>query len=579
MTAFSKKIIRNPIPDHVHTLPAELHPVLRRVLAARGISSEAELKLDLDQLLPASRLSGTAEAAILLHQVLEQGGQILVVGDFDTDGATSSALAVRALRLMGAKDVRFLVPNRFEFGYGLSPEIVSKALQQSPDLLVTVDNGISSIEGVAAANAAGVPVLITDHHIPGDELPMAAVLVNPNLAGDSFPSKCLAGVGVIFYVMLALRARLRDQGWFKAQGLKDPNLADLLDLVALGTVADVVPLDRNNRIMVHQGLRRIRAGRGCTGINALVEVANRSRARLVASDLGFAVAPRLNAAGRLDDMSDGIDCLLTDDPTVAQRMTHQLDELNRTRQRIEGEMLQQALAGLDELLSQEENLLPMGLCIYRQDWHQGVTGILASRVREHLHRPVIAFAPAQEGTLKGSARSVPGLHIRDVLAEVAARHPGLLERFGGHAMAAGMSLREEQFELFCTSFDEEVRRHLSAEDLHGVIHSDGSLDAHEMSLDLAECLRSAGPWGQGFPEPRFDGEFRIISQRIVGERHLKLVLSPDGSDLQLSAIAFNQADNMTDAERAYFAYRLDVNEFRGERSVQLVIEHIEPSAS
>ena len=323
-------------------------------------------------------------------------------------GPQAVRLAVRALRLMGVKDVRFLVPNRFEFGYGLSPEIVSKALQQSPDLLVTVDNGISSIEGVAAANAAGVPVLITDHHIPGEELPEAAVLVNPNLAGDSFPSKCLAGVGVIFYVMLALRARLRDQGWFKAQGLKDPNLADLLDLVALGTVADVVPLDRNNRIMVHQGLRRIRAGRGCTGINALVEVANRSRARLVASDLGFAVAPRLNAAGRLDDMSDGIDCLLTDDPTVAQRMTHQLDELNRTRQRIEGEMLQQALAGLDELLSQEENLLPMGLCIYRQDWHQGVTGILASRVREHLHRPVIAFAPAQEGTLKGSARSVPG---------------------------------------------------------------------------------------------------------------------------------------------------------------------------
>jgi len=575
LTAFSKKIIRNPVAARGDALPDELHPVLRRVLAARGIRCEAELRLDLDRLLPPSLLSGTAEAAALLHRTLEQGGRILILGDFDTDGATSCALAVRALGLMGAENVGFLVPNRFEFGYGLSPEIVAKALEQGPDLLVTVDNGISSIEGVAAANAAGVPVLVTDHHIPGEKLPDAAVLVNPNLPGDGFPSKSLAGVGVIFYVMLALRARLRERGWFEARGLAEPNLAALLDLVALGTVADVVPLDHNNRILVQQGLRRIRAGRGCIGINALIEAANRSRARLVAADLGFAIAPRLNAAGRLDDMSQGIACLLTDDPGAARKMALQLDGLNRTRRRIEGEMLQQALAGLDELLAQEGSRLPLGLCIHRQDWHQGVTGILAARIREHFHRPVIAFAPARDGSLKGSARSVPGLHIRDVLAEVAARHPGLLERFGGHAMAAGLSLRQEQFEPFSAAFDEEVRRHLGVEDLCGLIHTDGPLEAHELNLDLAECLRSAGPWGQGFPEPRFDGEFRIINQRIVGERHLKLLLSPEGSGLQLDAIAFNQVESLPHAGQARCAYRLDVNEFRGARSLQLVIDHIE----
>ncbi len=552
-----------------------MHPVLKRVFAARGIKSESELELGLDRLLPVKLLSGAQEAAMLLHQMIEQGGRILIVGDFDTDGATSCALAVRALRMMGAKDVDYLVPNRFDYGYGLSPAIVEEALKCKPDLLVTVDNGISSVEGVAASVAAGVPVLVTDHHLPGDELPAAAVLVNPQLPDDRFPSKNLAGVGVIFYVMLALRAYLRSLDWFSQHGLPEPNLAELLDLVALGTVADVVPLDHNNRIMVHQGVQRIRAGRGCAGISAIIEVANRSQNRLAVTDLGFAVAPRLNAAGRLDDMSLGIECLLADNLQAARAMAKQLDDLNHTRRHIEGEMVDQAMAGLSDFLEQEESELPIGLCIYRQEWHQGVVGILASRIREHFHRPIIGFAPAQDGLIKGSARSVPGLHLRDVLAEVDLKYPGIIVRFGGHAMAAGLTLREEHFELFSHAFDIEVRRHLGADDLFDVIHSDGELKPEELNLELAEILRTASPWGQGFLEPRFDGEFYIHNRQVVGKRHLKLVLSPGDADTSITAIAFNQKETFPECDKIHIAYRLDVNQFRGERTVQMVVENIQ----
>ncbi|VAX07368.1 Single-stranded-DNA-specific exonuclease RecJ [hydrothermal vent metagenome] len=568
-------IIQNQVINGECTLSETMHPVLRRVFAARGIKTEADLSLGLDRLLPVTQLTGANEAAALLHQMLERQRRILVVGDFDTDGATSCALAVRALKMMGAQDVRYLVPNRFEFGYGLTPAIVAEALKQAPDLLVTVDNGISSVEGVAAANAAGVPVLVTDHHIAGDQLPDAAVLVNPQLPEDTFPSKHLAGVGVIFYVMLALRRYLREAGWFESQGMKVPNLASLLDLVALGTVADVVRLDHNNRIMVHQGLQRIRAGKGCAGINAIIEVAKRSQSGLVTADLGFAIAPRLNAAGRLDDMSLGIECLLADDMQTARAIAQQLDELNHTRRQIEGEMVGQAMDGLSDLLAQEDSDLAVGLCIFRQEWHQGVIGILASRIREHFHRPVIAFAPAQEGVLKGSARSVPGLNIRDVLADMDARNPGLMERFGGHAMAAGLTLQEQHFELFSQAFDQEVQRHLGCEDLFDVFHSDGVLAVDELNLGLAELIREVSPWGQGFPEPKFDGVFCIRSKRIVGGRHLKLTVSPEGADLSLDAIAFNQTDDLADGDRVSIGYRLDVNQYRSRRSVQMVVEHIQ----
>ncbi len=569
------KIIRNVIDEDESTLPEDMHPVLKRVFVARGITSESELALGLDRLLPAKMLSGADEAAVLLHQVIAAGGKILIVGDFDTDGATSCALAVRALKMMGAEQVDYLVPNRFGFGYGLSPAIVEEALKRNPDLLVTVDNGISSIDGVAAAVAAGVPVLVTDHHLPGDELPAAAVLVNPQLPDDSFPSKNLAGVGVIFYVMLALRAHLRSLDWFSQNCLPEPNLAELLDLVALGTVADVVPLDHNNRIMVHQGLQRIRAGRGCAGISAIIEVANRSQSRLTATDLGFAVAPRLNAAGRLDDMSLGIECLLAERPQTARAMAKQLDELNHSRRHIEGEMVDQAMAGLSDILEQQESELPVGLCIYRREWHQGVVGILASRIREHFHRPVIGFAPAQDGLIKGSARSVPGLHLRDLLAEIDLKYPGMIVRFGGHAMAAGLTLHEDCFERFSQAFDLETQRHLGAADLFGVIRSDGALKPEEFTLELAELLRRASPWGQGFLEPRFDGEFSIRSRRIVGKRHLKLELVPDGTDDSIAAIAFNQTDAFPECGKIYIAYRLDINQFRGTGTVQLVIENIQ----
>ncbi len=554
--------------------PADLHPVLQRIYAARSVESADDLDTSLDRLIPPAELGGLPEAVSLLQDALTNRQCIVVVGDFDADGATSCALCLRALRAMGATTVHYLVPNRFEYGYGLTPEIVAVAAGLQPDLVVTVDNGISSVEGVAAAKLQGIRVLITDHHLPGEQLPAAAAIVNPNLAGDAFPSKNLAGVGVAFYVMLALRARLREQGWFEQEGIPEPNLAQYLDLVALGTVADVVPLDRNNRILVQQGVQRMRAGHCAPGIRALLEVGGRSLSRMVAADLGFVVGPRLNAAGRLDDMSVGIECLLTDDAAAASQMAARLDTLNRERKEIESDMQARALAAIAGLKLDDEQL-PVGLCLFDPDWHQGVIGILAARLKERFHRPVIAFARSGPGELKGSARSIDGLHIRDALDAVATRHPDLIAKFGGHAMAAGLSLPEDHYPAFTTAFDEEVSRHVCRDDLNGVIYSDGELSGQELSLETAQLLRDASPWGQGFPAPVFEGDFNVVSHRVVGQRHLKMTLTPAKGGCQIDAIAFNTEVLPQGRQQVHLAYRLDVNEFRGIVSPQLIVEHME----
>lgn len=569
-------IIRRSAQSDDHGLPTDLPPVLRRIYAARGLDSPDALDQSLKHLIPFNKLSGIDRATDLLIRALQEKQRIVVVGDFDADGATSCALCVGILRSMGAHYVRYLVPNRFEYGYGLTPEIVEVAAQREPDLIITVDNGISSVEGVQAARQQGISVLITDHHLPGSELPDADAIVNPNLPDDSFPSKYLAGVGVAFYVMLALRTRLRERGWFTQQGIVEPNLADYLDLVALGTVADVVPLDRNNRILVAQGLSRIRAQRCRPGILALLRVAGRNPGRSVASDLGFAVAPRLNAAGRLDDMSLGIECLMVEDFVTADKLARELDELNRERRKIESDMQTQAMDAI-QALHLNTMALPTGLCLFDEKWHQGVIGILASRIKERLHRPVIAFAPTNESELKGSARSVSGVHIRDVLDAIAARHPGLILRFGGHAMAAGLSLERDNFDAFQKAFDNEVSSHLSADDLNGVIVSDGNLDATELNLDTAEQLRNGGPWGQGFPEPLFDDLFEVVNTRVVGEHHLKLVLRLQDHDTVTDAIAFGQGSRREELASGLVrvAYRLDANEYRGVSSAQLMVEYIE----
>lgn len=562
-------------PDELPDL-GDLPPLLTRLYAARGVCSAAELDRGVRALLPFTLFKGMDAAVAVLHEAVATGQSILVVGDFDADGATASSVAVLALRALGAGPVDYLVPNRFEYGYGLTPEIVEVALTRQPQVLVTVDNGISSIEGVAAARAAGLKVVVTDHHLPGAELPEADAIVNPSQPGCGFPSKAIAGVGVIFYVMLGLRASLREAGWFGASRA-EPNLAELLDLVALGTVADVVALDANNRILVHQGLCRIRSGCCRPGIQALLEVAGRPAERLVSTGLGFIVGPRLNAAGRLDDMSLGIECLLTEDQALARDIAQQLDGLNRDRKAIERDMQQQALAWLDQHCV-DERALPFGLCLFQPDWHQGVIGILASRMKERYHRPVIAFAEAGEGELKGSARSVPGLHIRDALDAVAARNPGLISKFGGHAMAAGLSLPASHFERFSQAFDAEVRRQLCADDLTGRLLSDGTLRDDEFTLELAMQLREAGPWGQHFPEPGFHGEFDLVQQRLVGERHLKMVLQPAGYTQLLDGIAFHIDPTIwpnPSIRRVLVAYTLDINEFRGKKSLQLMVKHLQ----
>lgn len=547
--------------------------MVSRLYRARGVCSESGCSLPLSALHPFESLKDIERAADLLADRIGTGGSILVVGDYDADGATGSALAVRGLRALGASNVSYLVPSRFAFGYGLSPAVVDAAVPLRPDLIVTVDNGISSLAGVRRANELGIQVLITDHHLPGDDLPAAAAIVNPNQPGDRFPSKCIAGVGVVFYLLAAVRARLRELDWFGTERAT-PNLAEFLDLVALGTVADVVTLDQNNRILVEQGLRRIRAGRCSPGVSALLQVAGRDPEQATARDLGFAAGPRLNAAGRLTEMSLGVECLLAEHPGSALPMARELDALNRRRREIEGEMKDRAEAILEELALETAGL-PPALCLFEEGWHQGVIGILAARIRERYHRPVIAFAEADDGLLRGSARSVDGLHIRDLIDAVDKRGPGLIERFGGHAMAAGLSLRAEALDKFRGTLIAEVRRELGDTPPVRELVSDGELPTSAMDLSTAELLHEAGPWGKGFPEPLFDGRFEVLDWRIVGERHLKLRLRPSGG-VSIDAIGFRMAELAEFAgNQARLAYRLDVNHYRGIRSPQLILEHLE----
>lgn len=571
-------VVRRALPADVQ-LAAGLHPVLARAYAARGVRSPADLDTSLARLLPVGSLEGIA-AAVELLMAHRTGGRVLVIGDFDADGATSSALMVRALRSLGFSGVDFLVPNRFEFGYGLTPEIVALAASRSPTLIVTVDNGVSSHAGVAAARTGGIDVLITDHHLPGAELPDANVIVNPNLAGSRFGSRALAGVGVAFYIMAALERRLAPA---EGSGARAPVVAQLLDLVALGTVADVVPLDPNNRVLVAQGLKRIRAGRCVAGIRALLALAARGAADVTAADLAFGVAPRLNAAGRIDDMTIGIQCLLADDPAAAQQLALRLDELNEERRAIEARMQQDALAAVRRLAEPGPDAIERsGVCLFDESWHQGVVGLVASRVKERVRRPVIAFAAADPATLRGSARSVAGVHIRDVLDRIAVRHPGLISRFGGHAMAAGLTLERARLDEFARAFDAEVARWTGARAAADAVETDGELALAEIALATAEALRAGGPWGQAFPEPSFDGVFRIGSARVIGERHVKMWVEPESSGRSFDAVVFNHfeagAPGALPEGLVQLVYRLDVNEYQGERRLQLLVDHLLPVA-
>ena len=544
----------------------DLDPVLARVYAVRGIDDPADLNQSLSNLAPVSSLDGVTDAVNLLLEYRDR--HIIVIGDFDADGATSTALVIRCLRDFGFVKVDYLVPNRFEFGYGLTPEIVRVAAGRSPALLITVDNGVSSIAGVAEAERLGIPVLITDHHLPGGELPKAKAMLNPNLPDSDFPSRHLAGVGVAFYLMAALGRALESEG--VDGSAKIP--ANYLDLVALGTVADVVTLDLNNRILVRQGLNRIRAGKAVAGIQALITQSGRSIGRTVSSDLGFAVGPRLNAAGRLEDMSIGIECLLTDDPALASRYAATLDRINSERRHIETKMRDQAFAYVDSL---DDRNLPACVCLYDESWHQGIVGLIASRVRERCHRPVIAFARDDGGDLKGSARSVPGVHVRDLLEAVSANRPGLISKFGGHAMAAGLNLAEKHYAEFRDCVSEQITRLYPDADFSGALLTDGNLPPDSMNLKFANLLRASGPWGAGFPEPMWSGDFSVVDQRVVGENHLKMRVQPADGPVVIDAIAFNQA-GLPIRGAVRLAYRLDVNEFRGVETPQLIVEQIVP---
>ena len=565
--------IRRRAPGRADGLPGNLHPVLRRVYAARGVAAAADLDQSLQTLLPVGSLPGVAAAARLLAGERAQG-RVLVIGDFDADGATSSALVVRALRALRFAHVDFLVPDRFRFGYGLTPEIVELAATRKPSLIVTVDNGVSSIDGVAAARRRDIPVLVTDHHLPGARLPEAAAIINPNLPGSSFGSGALAGVGVAFYLMVALAQELQAE---------DFRAAELLDLVALGTVADMVPLDRNNRILVAQGLRRIRAGRCVPGIRALFEAAGRRLDTVSAADLGFAAAPRLNAAGRLTDMTVGIECLLTDDLHEAARLARQLSTLNEERRELEKRMQAEAVDLAATLASADDGRSAPGLCLFDPGWHLGVVGLVAGRIKDRLHRPVIAFAPTEDGSLRGSARSVPGVHIRDALDSIAARYPGLVPKFGGHALAAGLSLQPQRLEEFRAAFAAEIAQRAGPDSLQGWILTDGELERPLLSMATALALRAAGPWGQGFPEPLFDGEFDIVDSRLVGERHLKLRLRAATGCETLDAILFGHVGGASEAHdvgrgaRVRLAYRLEVNEWNGMEKIQLNCQYLEPA--
>ena len=576
------KITRRPLPENPPTLNIA-SSVLERIFQTRGILHESSLDKRLQALLPFSTLTGIDAAAARLEAAIVSQERILIVGDFDADGATSSALAVSALRMMGGEHIDFLVPNRFDFGYGLTPPIVEVAKRWNPNLIITVDNGISSIEGVDCANQHGIDVVVTDHHLPGETLPKACAIVNPNQTGDVFASKSMAGVGVIFYVMLALRRALSNRGWFAAQGIAEPNMSVLLDLVALGTVADVVGLDQNNRILVNQGLARIKLGLCRPGIRALIEIAGKQIDQLKESDLGFVVAPRLNAAGRLDDMSLGINCLLSDNLDEAREYAEQLDSLNLERRKIETEMKEQAMKDIEKLALRVDSAaapLPIALCLFDNSWHQGVIGILAGRLKEKFHRPVIAFARASSEELKGSARSIPGLNIRDALAAVNRDKPGIIIKFGGHAMAAGLSLKPEHLDAFREAFIEEVSQQISISLCEGEILSDGALESSSLNLELATLLQNSGPWGQQFAEPVFDNHFEVLDQRLVGLNHLKLTLQhPDGTS-PIDAIAFNVDLKVWPNHRARYihaAYRLDINRYNGKTKLQLMIVDLQPA--
>lgn len=571
-----KTILRRAHVNDLH-LPATLPALLKQVYASRGVADADELLLTSQQLAPVTSLLGIDKACQVIYTAIEQQLNIVIIGDFDADGATSTALMMEGLTLMGSRNHHFLVPNRFEYGYGLSPEIVEIAHQQGGQLIITVDNGISCVSGVERAKSLGLQVVVTDHHLPGKTTPNADAIVNPNQVGCNFPSKALAGVGVAFYLMLALRKYCREQDWFNQRGIAEPNIAQLLDLVALGTVADVVPLDANNRILVAQGLKRIRAGRTRPGIQALIEIANRDQFSIVASDFGFALGPRINAAGRLDDMSYGINCLLAKEINQARQMAAELDHLNKARREIEQGMQLEAEQVMAKLKFNETNL-PNALALFHPDWHQGVIGIVAGRIKEKYHRPTIVFAAASDDNqdeIKGSARSIPGLHIRDLLEHIHSQEPNLILKFGGHAMAAGLSIKTQDFDKFQQCFNEYAGKWLTEEALQNILLTDGELPSQHFNLEFAEQLREAGPWGQHFLEPVFDDVFVLLQQRIVGEKHLKLMVEKNG--VAFDAIAFNidvKAWPNSQAKKVHLAFKLDINEFRGKRNIQLMVEHL-----
>lgn len=559
-----------------------LDPLLHRIFSSRGITENTQLNRTLNQLPSPWLLTGMESMVEHLITTLKQRQKISIVADFDADGATSCAVAVKGLKLLGAHLVSYVVPNRFKYGYGLTPEIVDLVIkQQHPDVIITVDNGISSIDGVKAAKDSAIKVLITDHHLPGTQLPKADAIVNPALPNDKFPSKNIAGVGVIFYVLVALRSRLREKLWFEEQDLKQPNLAQLLDFVALGTVADVVVLDQVNRILVHQGLLRIRSNKAHLGIKALIEITKKKFNSINSDDLAFALAPRLNAAGRMDDMSLGIECLLTENRLLAQKNAEKLEQLNKERKAVEVQMKDEALSLLSKMQVLDKKHLPAGVCLFEKDWHQGVIGILASRIKDRLHRPVVAFALVDNDEIKGSARSIAGIHIRDVLSEVAANHPQILSKFGGHAMAAGMSLKMHDYPVFNLAFNEVVKKHLSGIDLEQKIYSDGQLCEQQITLEFSEQLKNLATWGNGFPEPMFDGVFEVIQCRIVGKQHLKFVLRLPNKELLVDAIAFfvEHPEKWLGVRSINLVYKLDVNEYRGNKSVQLILQYIETEKS
>lgn len=571
MKAVNKQIVR--FTPHLPPLQT-VAEVVQAIKQHRHLDPNQPIDLSFSQLLPFQPLLGIEAAAALLAEALMQQQRLMIIGDFDTDGATSTAVAVSALKLLGAAQVDYLVPNRFKFGYGLTPEIVAVAKSYQPDLLVTVDNGIASIDGVEAAKKAGMKVLITDHHLPGSTLPNADAIVNPNQPHDPFPSKHLAGVGVIFYVMLALRSHLRQLGWFRTR--TEPNLGQLLDFVALGTVADVVPLDHNNRILVHQGLQRIRAGQCHPGIQALIQLSKKKAIDLQAADLGFIVAPRLNAAGRLEDMTLGIHCLLAETDSEAQHLAQRLEQLNHERRAIEAEMQLDAHAALQQLSFDSHNL-PLGLCLYQQHWHQGVTGIVAARVKERYARPTIAFAKIDSGELKGSARSVTGINIRDLIDAIATKNPHLIHRFGGHAMAAGISLPEAHFEAFNQAFNDELALWVCKEQMVTTLYSDGELAPSALQLSTVSAIQQLGPYGQNFPEPLFDGVFTLLDQRLVAGKHLKVLLQCPNSEQTLDGIAFNIELNEWpnyQVKRLHIAYHITINHFRDRQSLQVIIQHL-----